>query len=137
MTGNQVIARSIHFLVMVSFVLFFIGHMPLIALTGFAASDGVRPVADGDIAFSSGWCSTARLRGSPVTPVRRRATKVLWCLMSARAGSTGHLEVTRGQAPRLTVCLRQPGVTGLLGYKRGPAAFFGDDQTDSRRDALV
>ncbi len=34
--GNRQIARSIHFLVMVSFVLFFIGHMALIALTGLA-----------------------------------------------------------------------------------------------------
>ena len=34
--GNRQIARSIHFLVMVSFVLFFIGHMALVALTGFA-----------------------------------------------------------------------------------------------------
>ncbi len=36
--GNRQIARSIHFLVMVSFVLFFIGHMTLVALTGFAAN---------------------------------------------------------------------------------------------------
>ena len=36
--GNRQIARSIHFLVMVSFVLFFIGHMALVALTGFAAN---------------------------------------------------------------------------------------------------
>jgi sulfoxide reductase catalytic subunit YedY len=34
--GNRQIARSIHFLVMVSFVLFFIGHMALVALTGLA-----------------------------------------------------------------------------------------------------
>jgi sulfoxide reductase catalytic subunit YedY len=34
--GNRQIARSIHFLVMVSFVVFFIGHMALIALTGLA-----------------------------------------------------------------------------------------------------
>jgi len=34
--GNRQIARSIHFLVMVSFVVFFIGHMTLVALTGFA-----------------------------------------------------------------------------------------------------
>ncbi len=36
--GNRQIARSIHFLVMVSFVVFFIGHMTLVALTGFAAN---------------------------------------------------------------------------------------------------
>jgi methionine sulfoxide reductase catalytic subunit len=36
--GNRQIARSIHFLVMVSFVFFFIGHMALVALTGFAAN---------------------------------------------------------------------------------------------------
>jgi DMSO/TMAO reductase YedYZ molybdopterin-dependent catalytic subunit/thiosulfate reductase cytochrome b subunit len=36
--GNRQIARSIHFLVMVGFVLFFIGHMALIALTGFTAN---------------------------------------------------------------------------------------------------
>jgi DMSO/TMAO reductase YedYZ molybdopterin-dependent catalytic subunit/thiosulfate reductase cytochrome b subunit len=36
--GNRQIARSIHFLVMVSFVLFFIGHMTLVALTGLAAN---------------------------------------------------------------------------------------------------
>jgi thiosulfate reductase cytochrome b subunit len=36
--GNRQIARSIHFLVMVSFVCFFIGHMALVALTGFAAN---------------------------------------------------------------------------------------------------
>jgi methionine sulfoxide reductase catalytic subunit len=36
--GNRQIARSLHFLVMVSFVLFFIGHMALVALTGFAAN---------------------------------------------------------------------------------------------------
>jgi thiosulfate reductase cytochrome b subunit len=36
--GNRQIARSIHFLVMISFVLFFIGHMALVALTGFAAN---------------------------------------------------------------------------------------------------
>jgi methionine sulfoxide reductase catalytic subunit len=36
--GNRQIARSIHFLVMVSFVLFFMGHMTLVALTGFAAN---------------------------------------------------------------------------------------------------
>jgi sulfoxide reductase catalytic subunit YedY len=36
--GNRQIARSIHFLVMVSFVLFFIGHMTLVALTGFAVN---------------------------------------------------------------------------------------------------
>ena len=34
--GNRQIARSIHFLVMVSFVVFFIGHMALVALTGLA-----------------------------------------------------------------------------------------------------
>jgi methionine sulfoxide reductase catalytic subunit len=34
--GNRQIARSIHFLVMVAFVVFFIGHMALVALTGFA-----------------------------------------------------------------------------------------------------
>ena len=34
--GNRQIARSIHFVVMVSFVLFFIGHMALVALTGLA-----------------------------------------------------------------------------------------------------
>jgi methionine sulfoxide reductase catalytic subunit len=34
--GNRQIARSIHFLVMVAFVLFFIGHMALVILTGFA-----------------------------------------------------------------------------------------------------
>ncbi|HXT43562.1 MAG TPA: molybdopterin-dependent oxidoreductase [Pseudonocardiaceae bacterium] len=36
--GNRQIARSIHFLVMVSFVAFFLGHMTLVALTGFAAN---------------------------------------------------------------------------------------------------
>jgi DMSO/TMAO reductase YedYZ molybdopterin-dependent catalytic subunit/thiosulfate reductase cytochrome b subunit len=36
--GNRQIARSIHFVVMVSFVVFFIGHMTLVALTGFAAN---------------------------------------------------------------------------------------------------
>jgi sulfoxide reductase catalytic subunit YedY len=36
--GNRQIARSIHFVVMVGFVLFFIGHMALIALTGFRAN---------------------------------------------------------------------------------------------------
>jgi len=36
--GNRQIARSIHFLVMASFVLFFLGHMALVALTGFAAN---------------------------------------------------------------------------------------------------
>ena len=36
--GNRQIARSLHFLVMLSFVLFFIGHMTLVALTGFAAN---------------------------------------------------------------------------------------------------
>ena len=36
--GNRQIARSIHFLVMVSFVLFFIGHMALVGLTGLAAN---------------------------------------------------------------------------------------------------
>jgi methionine sulfoxide reductase catalytic subunit len=34
--GNRQVARSIHFLVMVAFVTFFIGHMALVALTGFA-----------------------------------------------------------------------------------------------------
>ncbi len=34
--GNRQIARSLHFLVMVSFVVFFLGHMALVALTGFA-----------------------------------------------------------------------------------------------------
>ncbi len=34
--GNRQIARSIHFLVMVSFLAFFIGHMALVALTGLA-----------------------------------------------------------------------------------------------------
>ncbi len=34
--GNRQIARSIHFLVMVSFIVFFIGHMALVALTGLA-----------------------------------------------------------------------------------------------------
>ncbi len=34
--GNRQVARSIHFLVMVAFVVFFIGHMALVALTGFA-----------------------------------------------------------------------------------------------------
>jgi sulfoxide reductase catalytic subunit YedY len=36
--GNRQLARSLHFLVMLSFVLFFIGHMVLVALTGFAAN---------------------------------------------------------------------------------------------------
>jgi methionine sulfoxide reductase catalytic subunit len=36
--GNRQIARSIHFVVMVAFVLFFIGHMVLVALTGFTAN---------------------------------------------------------------------------------------------------
>jgi sulfoxide reductase catalytic subunit YedY len=36
--GNRQIARSIHFLVMVSFVVFFVGHVTLVALTGFAAN---------------------------------------------------------------------------------------------------
>jgi DMSO/TMAO reductase YedYZ molybdopterin-dependent catalytic subunit/thiosulfate reductase cytochrome b subunit len=36
--GNRQIARSIHFLVMCSFVVFFIGHMALVALTGLAAN---------------------------------------------------------------------------------------------------
>jgi len=36
--GNRQIARSIHFLIMVSFVVFFIGHMTLVALTGLAAN---------------------------------------------------------------------------------------------------
>jgi DMSO/TMAO reductase YedYZ molybdopterin-dependent catalytic subunit/thiosulfate reductase cytochrome b subunit len=36
--GNRQIARSIHFVVLVSFVLFFIGHMTLVALTGFEAN---------------------------------------------------------------------------------------------------
>src|SRR6185437_3225643 len=36
--GNRQIARSIHFLVMVSFVAFFLGHMTLVALNGFAAN---------------------------------------------------------------------------------------------------
>jgi sulfoxide reductase catalytic subunit YedY len=36
--GNRQISRSIHFLVMVAFVIFFIGHMTLVALTGFAAN---------------------------------------------------------------------------------------------------
>ncbi len=36
--GNRQIARSIHFLVMVSFVVFFLGHMALVALTGFATN---------------------------------------------------------------------------------------------------
>jgi len=34
--GNRQIARSLHFLVMLSFVVFFLGHMALVALTGFA-----------------------------------------------------------------------------------------------------
>jgi len=34
--GNRQIARSLHFLVMASFVVFFLGHMVLVALTGFA-----------------------------------------------------------------------------------------------------
>lgn len=36
--GNRQIARSIHFLAMTGFIFFFIGHMTLIALTGFAAN---------------------------------------------------------------------------------------------------
>ncbi|PZR98887.1 MAG: hypothetical protein DLM67_04925 [Candidatus Nephthysia bennettiae] len=36
--GNRQLARSLHFLVMLSFVLFFIGHMALVALTGFASN---------------------------------------------------------------------------------------------------
>ncbi len=36
--GNRQIARSIHFLVMVAFVIFFIGHMALVALTGLATN---------------------------------------------------------------------------------------------------
>jgi sulfoxide reductase catalytic subunit YedY len=36
--GNRQIARSLHFLVMVGFVVFFIGHVTLVALTGFAAN---------------------------------------------------------------------------------------------------
>jgi len=36
--GNRQIARSIHFLVMLSFVVFFFGHMALVTLTGFAAN---------------------------------------------------------------------------------------------------
>jgi sulfoxide reductase catalytic subunit YedY len=34
--GNRQIARSLHFLVMVSFVVFFLGHMALVGLTGLA-----------------------------------------------------------------------------------------------------
>ena len=34
--GNRQIARSIHFLVMVAFVVFFLGHLMLVALTGLA-----------------------------------------------------------------------------------------------------
>ncbi len=34
--GNRAIARSLHFLVMVAFLLFFFGHMVMVASTGFA-----------------------------------------------------------------------------------------------------
>jgi thiosulfate reductase cytochrome b subunit len=36
--GNRQIARSLHFLVMVAFVVFFLGHMALVALTGFVTN---------------------------------------------------------------------------------------------------
>jgi len=36
--GNRQIARSIHFVVMLAFLVFFVGHMVLIALTGFTAN---------------------------------------------------------------------------------------------------
>lgn len=50
--GNRQIARSIHFLAMVSFVLFFLGHMALVVLTGFAAAT-TRAITNSQIANPS------------------------------------------------------------------------------------